>query len=229
MERREKISVQRWILFAIGMYLFGAGLALTIKAAMGVTPMSGVTTILNKIFPAISLGTFSFIINTSFFGLEFIFDPKNFNARKFLQIIPVFLTSVFIDLNMWIFSFVNPQTYVMNVVVLILGCAVMGVCFALLVKADVVLMPIEAFISILADRYNKSWGTCKIWIDVGMVVAAVAISLAVYQRIFEIREGTIISAVLVGKFTHWTQMLMEKNAKPEVQEEVVAVAPELSE
>lgn len=66
MERKEKITAQRWIMFAIGMYLFGAGIAITIKAAIGVTPLSGVTTILNKIFPAISIGTFSFGVNASF-------------------------------------------------------------------------------------------------------------------------------------------------------------------
>lgn len=210
MERKEKITAQRWIMFAIGMYLFGAGIAITIKAAIGVTPLSGVTTILNKIFPAISIGTFSFGVNASFLLCQYLFEPKSFKTKNFMQIIPVFLTSVFIDLNMWIFSFINPQSYVSALITLLVGCVVQGVCFALLVRAGIILMPIETFISLLARRFNKSWGICKIWMDVSMVILTIIISLIAYRRIEVIREGTLISALLVGRITQFTQLGMDR-------------------
>ena len=59
--------VKRWIVFFIGMFLMGTGIALSIKATIGVSPMSSITNLFYLIFPNISLGTFSFLLNFLFF------------------------------------------------------------------------------------------------------------------------------------------------------------------
>ena len=68
--------VKRWIVFFIGMFLMGTGIALSIKATIGVSPMSSITNLLILIFPNISLGTFSFLVNFLFLVAEFIVAPR---------------------------------------------------------------------------------------------------------------------------------------------------------
>ena len=47
-------------------------------------------------------------------------------------------------------------------------------------------------------RTHKNFGNIKVLVDSSMVLAAVLLSLAVLHTIVGLREGTIISAVLVG-------------------------------
>ena len=193
--------VKRWIVFLIGMFLMGTGIALGIKAGIGVSPMSSITNLGIVLFPKISLGTYSFLLNLLFFALEFILAPKTWHPSKILsQLVPTFICSVFIDMNMALVGGINPESYPAKIVVLLISCVVFGLSLALMVSADATLQPSEAFISVVADRTGKEWGNIRTVVDVSLVIIAAVVSLVVLHKFTTVREGTIVAAILNGQF-----------------------------
>lgn len=58
----------------------------------------------------------------------------------------------------------------------------------------------EAFIKAVSDRTGHNFGNVKIAFDVGCVALAAGLSLLLFRgQIIGVREGTVISALLVGQ------------------------------
>lgn len=201
---------KRWIVFTIGMFLMGSGIALIIKAGMGVSAMSSVTKVMTQVYPPLSLGTYTFFLNLTLFVGEFVVNPKEWAPKKLTQLIPTFVSSVFIDINMWIFASVSPANYLMQIVVLLVGCIVFGLSLACMVSADAILMPTEAFISVVAKKYGKEWGNIKTCLDVSLVIIAVIISLIAFHKIVAVREGTLVCALIIGQISRFFRRYTNK-------------------
>lgn len=57
---------------------------------------------------------------------------------------------------------------------------------------------------------KKEFGFLKIALDVVMVLIAIVLSLIFFGRIEGIREGTVITALLVGLFVKFFRQLLQK-------------------
>lgn len=195
------ISFKRYLMLLIGIYFMGTGIALIIKSSTGTSPMSSLTNVMTQVIPVLSLGTYTFLLNFLFFIGEFIVEPKSFAPAKFLQLIPTFILSVAVDANMMMFANVSPSSYVLQLVVLLIGCAFFGLSIAFMISANVILMPGEAFIKIICGKYHKEYGNIKTIVDVSLVILAVIVSLICLHTIYGVREGTLIAALTIGTFS----------------------------
>lgn len=76
---------------------------------------------------------------------------------------------------------------------------ILGFGISLSVIANVIMNSGEAFVKAISDTIHKQFGNVKIAFDVICVVVAFLLSLIFFNfNIVGIREGTIISALLVG-------------------------------
>lgn len=202
--------VKRWIIFVVGMFLMGTGIALIIKANMGVSPISSFTTVINELCPPITLGTCSFLLSVFFFVAEIVLKPAIWSPALLFQLVPSAISGVFIDINMLLLDKLAPSNYLFCILFLLLGCMVFGLSLALMVSADVMLMPTEAFISVFAERFHFKWGNVKSSVDFLIVIVSAIICLIAFQSIHFIREGTLISALLIGQFSKLFQRWSDK-------------------
>ena len=115
-----------------------------------------------------------------------------------LQIPVSIIFGYFIDLTMILFSWVNPEAYIMKIVYLLIGCLILGVGVYMEVLADVVMLPGESFVRAIVLTWKTNFGTTKICFDVSMSVIAAVLSFVFAGRLAGIREGTVIAALLVG-------------------------------
>jgi len=115
-----------------------------------------------------------------------------------LQIPVSIIFGYFIDLTMILFSWVNPEAYIMKIVYLLIGCLILGVGVYMEVLADVVMLPGESFVRAIVLTWKTNFGTTKICFDVSMSVIAAVLSFVFAGRLAGIREGTVIAAILVG-------------------------------
>ena len=99
---------------------------------------------------------------------------------------------------MLLFTWVNPQAYVMKIVDLLIGCLILGFGVYMEVLADVVMLPGESFVRAIVLTWETNFGTTKICFDVSMAVIAAALSFAFTGRLNGVCEGTVIAALLVG-------------------------------
>ena len=192
MEKRK-----RYLIFLVGLFVNSLGVSLITKANLGTSPISSIPYILSLNFP-FTLGNFTIFFSIFLIVLQLIILRKNFKLEHILQIPVSIIFGYFIDLTMILFSWVNPEAYIMKIVYLLIGCLILGVGVYMEVLADVVMLPGESFVRAIVLTWKTNFGTTKICFDVSMSVIAAVLSFIFAGSLAGVREGTVIAALLVG-------------------------------
>ena len=190
-------KLKRYLIFLVGLFVHSMGVSLITKANLGTSPISSIPYVLSLNFP-FTLGNFTIFFSIFLIVLQLIILRKNFKLEHILQIPVSIIFGYFIDLTMILFSWVNPEAYVMKIVYLLIGCLILGVGVYMEVLADVVMLPGESFVRAIVLTWKTNFGTTKICFDVSMAVIAAVLSFVFAGRLDGVREGTVIAALLVG-------------------------------
>lgn len=190
-------KLKRYLIFLVGLFVNSLGVSLITKANLGTSPISSIPYVLSLNFP-FTLGNFTIFFSIFLIVLQLIILRKNFKLEHILQIPVSIIFGYFIDLTMILFSWVNPEAYIMKIVYLLIGCLILGVGVYMEVLADVVMLPGESFVRAIVLTWKTNFGTTKICFDVSMSVTAAVLSFVFAGRLAGVREGTVIAALLVG-------------------------------
>ena len=221
MEKRK-----RYLIFLVGLFVNSLGVSLITKANLGTSPISSIPYVLSLNFP-FTLGNFTIFFSIFLIVLQLIILRKNFKLEHILQIPVSIIFGYFIDLTMILFSWVNPEAYIMKIVYLLIGCLILGVGVYMEVLADVVMLPGESFVRAIVLTWKTNFGTTKICFDVSMSVIAAVLSFVFAGRLAGVREGTVIAALLVGfiarllgkKFAFLKDMIFPESVSAENENE----------
>ncbi len=177
------------------------GIVFITKAALGTSPISSVPYVMSLSAP-LSFGGFTFLLNMLFLLLEMVLMGRREIGRKRVELlwqIPVVVVfSLSIDLSMFLMRSYAPLTYTQMLVSLVIGCAILSTGIGWAVKADVTMNPGEYLVSVISKRFRLAFGNVKLCFDSTLVLIALLLSLLLLHAIVGIREGTVISALLVG-------------------------------
>ena len=190
-------KLKRYLIFLVGLFVNSLGVSLITKANLGTSPISSIPYVLSLNFP-FTLGNFTIFFSILLIILQLIILRKNFKLEHILQIPVSIIFGYFIDLTMILFSWVNPEVYIMKIVYLLIGCMILGAGVYMEVLADVVMLPGESFVRAIVLTWKTNFGTTKICFDVSMAVIAAVLSFVFAGRLDGVREGTVIAALLVG-------------------------------
>ena len=190
-------KLKRYVIFLIGLFVNSLGVSLITKASLGTSPISSIPYVLSLSFP-FTLGNFTIFFSVFLILLQLLILRKNFKLEHVLQIPVSIIFGYFIDLTMLLFTWVNPQAYVMKIVYLLIGCLILGFGVYMEVLADVVMLPGESFVRAIVLTWETNFGTTKICFDVSMAVIAAVLSFVFTECLNGVREGTVIAALLVG-------------------------------
>ena len=190
-------KLKRYLIFLVGLFVNSLGVSLITKANLGTSPISSIPYVLSLDFP-FTLGNFTIFFSIFLIALQLIILRRNFKLEHILQIPVSIIFGYFIDLTMILFSWVNPEAYIMKIVYLLIGCLILGVGVYMEVLADVVMLPGESFVRAIVLTWKTNFGTTKICFDVSMSVIAAVLSFVFAGSLAGVREGTVIAALLVG-------------------------------
>ena len=190
-------TLKRYLIFLVGLFVNSLGVSLITKANLGTSQISSIPYVLSLNFP-FTLGNFTIFFSIFLIVLQLIILRKNFKLEHILQIPVSIIFGYFIDLTMILFSWVNPEAYIMKIVYLLIGCLILGVGVYMEVLADVVMLPGESFVRAIVLTWKTNFGTTKICFDVSMSVIAAVLSFIFAGSLAGVREGTVIAALLVG-------------------------------
>lgn len=191
--------IKRYAVLMIGLFFSALGVALTKYAELGVSPISSVANVMSCKFSFVSLGTWLIIWNCVLILGQILLLRKKFSFLQLLQIPLSFLFGWFTDISVWIVSFIPLNSYLVCLVMVLVGVIILGFGVSLSVIANVIMNSGEAFVKAVSDTINKEFGNVKIAFDVLCVFASLILSLLFFDfTIVGTREGTIISALLTG-------------------------------
>ena len=191
--------IKRYAVLMIGLFFSALGVALTKYAELGVSPISSVANVMSCKFSFVSLGIWLIIWNCVLILGQILLLRKKFSFLQLLQIPLSFLFGWFTDISVWIVSFIPLNSYLVCLVMVLVGVIILGFGVSLSVIANVIMNSGEAFVKAVSDTINKEFGNVKIAFDVLCVFASLVLSLLFFDfTIVGTREGTIISALLTG-------------------------------
>ena len=191
-------TVKRFSAMLIGMIVGALGLAIFVHLDLGVSPISTLPYALSQAFPALSLGTYSILQHLVFFALIVILLRREFRPFQLLILPCSMVFGYFVDLWNLLLSWLTPENYFVRLLLLLVGCVIVSASFSLIYISHVALEANTAMLNALVLRTGKPYGTLKTISDITIVLLAAAVSLIFLHRIVGIREGTIISALIIG-------------------------------
>lgn len=195
----KKEVFRRYIVFILGLFFAGIGVAFTKHGDLGVSPISSVANIMSIKFPIMTLGSWLIVWNCVLIVAQVMILRRNFKIYQLFQIPLSFLFGWFTDFGMWIASFIPVPNYRVKLVILLIGIVVLAFGISLSVIANVIMNSGEALVKAISDTIHKEFGYVKVSFDVTCVVVAVVLSFIFFHgKIVGTREGTIISALLTG-------------------------------
>jgi uncharacterized membrane protein YczE len=192
--------IRRAITYVAGIYVLTFGVSLAIRAGIGISPLSSLTRTMTLVYPPLSQGTYNFITELIALALTYLVLPSDFRLKSLLSLLPAFVLAMFLDLNLGLTGFIKLDAYSAKVVLLVVADALLAFGLFLMIRANLVLMPMDMFVNTLVKRTGWKWGNVKSVFDCALLVISAVIGLAFLAGIPFIREGTIINAVLVGQY-----------------------------
>ena len=190
-------KIKRYVVFIIGLYVNALGVAFVTKASLGTSPITSIPYVSSLNFKP-SLGNFTIIMSIVLILLQILILRKDFKLEHALQIPVSFAFGYMIDFCMWSTPFINPQLYPVKILCLLTGCVILGFGVWMEVIADVVMLPGESFVRAVAFKAHKEFV-----FDSSLAVIAVILSFVLSGQLQGVREGTVITALIVGFIARW--------------------------
>lgn len=187
----------RWLIFTAGLTILAFGIAMSIRAGLGTSPISSFPAVMGLATPW-SVGTWTAIMNIAFVALQIVLLRRDYDPFQLLQI-PIavvfgFLTDWFLEFLSWI----EPTSYPVQWFWTILAGILVGTGVFVQVAPRIVYTAGEGLVMTLARVTKVKFSTVKWMFDWSLVAIAVVCSLALLGRVEGVREGTLAAAFLVG-------------------------------
>jgi len=200
------------LVFIFGLFIIAVGVVLSVKADLGVSPISCTPYIYSLAFP-LTLGQTTIILNVLFICIQMLLLRKKYRMFQLVQFPVVFLFGFFIDLIMKYSAWMTPNNYFEQAVLCLLSCVVIGIGVFFEVKAALTYLPGEGLVMALTQTFGMEFGKTKIGTDSSLVGIGIVSALFFLGALEGIREGTVVAAVLIGyivRFLHIRYFLFEQ-------------------
>ncbi len=208
MSRKE--SFKRWVTLCAGLFIAAFGIGMVTDSQLGTAPISSLPYVLSLV-GGLSFGGYTFLINLLFFAAQYLILRGAFKTIHWLELPIILVFSTFIDLARLITVHMVPESYPLHILMCVVGSMLIGLGVSIEVVCRLTVVPGEGLIMAIAYRSKRILGNIKILFDVSLVLSALVLSFFCFGKIAGLREGTIISALLVGSFikffSRWGQRL----------------------
>lgn len=204
---KEKPIIIRYLIFALGMAINSFGISFITKSALGTSQISSVPYVLSLKFSFFSFGVWSFLVNMLFILGQIVLLKREFKPIQFLQIPVNILFSWLIDVCMFFLGWLQPETFLVKLICLLIGCLILALGVTIEISPNVITVPGEGIvraISIAVNRHSPDirFGSIKVIFDVSLIVLAAILSFLFFGSLKGVGLGTVISALLVGRFVN---------------------------
>lgn len=195
-----KLRRKNYIIFFLSVIIIGTAITLITNAGVGATAVTSLPFVISEIW-GISFGLMTAIFNILWVLLQILIQREQFPKIQFMQFFVSFLLGFSVDISNVFLADIVPKSYLSQLFMLVIGCLIMGLGIFLQLIAKVVYNPAEGIVSVITEKTKYSFSTVKTAFDITLVILSILLGLIATGRVTGIREGTIISALIIGPFT----------------------------
>lgn len=187
-------------IYCLGLVVLSFGVTLSVSSNLGVSPVSSLPYVVSQILP-FSLGACTTVIYALYILAQMLLSGKGFQPALLLQLVFSTLFGYFVDAAKWILGDFMLPGYLGQLAMLIASILLISFSIVLYMDVQLVPMPAEGLVACIAEKNEKPFSTIKTLFDCSSVLAAAVLCLIFLRKITGIREGTILTALLVGRMT----------------------------
>ena len=190
--------LKRYLLLLVGLSIMAFGVAFSIKASLGTSPISSVPYVVS-LFTPLTVGTATITMHCVFILLQILILRKNYHPIQLMQLPVAFFFGYLTDFGVWAVQGITCNTYWQQWIVCLIGILLVAVGVSFEVKAGVVVLAGEGVVLAICKVLPKvKFGYMKVGFDVTLVVIACVLSIVFTGHLQGVREGTVAAALLVG-------------------------------
>ena len=189
--------VKRYLFLAAGLAIMAFGVAFSIKAALGISPISSLPYVVS-LFTPLSVGTATILMHCVFILLQICILRKKFQPVQLMQLPVALVFGYLTDFGVWAIERIPCQGYLMQWIFCVIGIVLVAVGVSCEVTAHVVVLAGEGVVLTVCRVCPIQFGAMKVIFDVSLVALACALSFLFLGRLEGVREGTIAAALFVG-------------------------------
>ena len=197
MEKTHIYIIRRYLLLLAGLAIMAFGVAFSIKASLGTSPISSVPYVVS-LFAPLTVGTATIIMHCVFILLQILILRKKYHPIQLMQLPVAFFFGYLTDFGVWAVQGITCDHYLQQWLVCLIGIFLVAVGVSLEVKAGVVVLAGEGVVLAICKILPVKFGYMKVGFDVTLVAIACVLSFVFTGRLQGVREGTVAAALLVG-------------------------------
>lgn len=202
----------RVVIYIIGLFFMAMGVAFAVNSDLGVSPVTSLPYVVSLI-SGTALSTCVIIVYGTYILLQILILRKEFRIINLTQIIFSSIFGYFTDFTKWLLGDFALPTYAGQLAMLAISIVMVAFGVFLYLEVDLVSMPMEGLTQAIAKKLNKPFHNVKVVVDCASVVIGITLSFVFLHGLFGIREGTVITAIVVGKIMG----LFKKPLQPVIQ------------
>lgn len=193
----KKELAKRYLLLVVGLFIMAFGVAFSICADLGTSPISSLPYVASRITP-LTVGNATIIMHCAFIALQILILRRRYQPVQLMQLAVAVVFGYMTDFAVWATEGVSYSAYWQQAVLCIVGIILVGIGVSCEVTAGVITVAGEGLVIAITRVCPIKFSTMKIIFDCSLVVAASALSLIFLHGLYGVREGTIAAAIFVG-------------------------------
>ena len=205
-----KRLVARIAVYILGLLVLAFGVVFAINSDLGISPVNA--------FPRAASLVFGFgmgISVTVFFMLcillQIVLLCKEFKLINLTQIIYSFIFGYFMDFAVFMKGGFTLPTYAGQLTMFAISLILIPTGLSLYMEAKFVPLPAEGLVIAITQKLpNSTFSRVKVVFDCVLVSLAMLLTLIFLGGIYGVREGTVISAIFIGRLIPHTRKVISR-------------------
>lgn len=197
MDKLPVYIAKRYLLLLAGLSIMAFGVAFSIKASLGTSPISSVPYVVS-LFAPLTVGTATIVMHCVFILLQILILRRNYHPIQLMQLPVAIIFGYLTDFAVWAIQGIGVSSYLNQWVYCIIGILLVGTGVSFEVTAGVVTVAGEGFVLAVCKAFPVKFANMKISFDVTLVLISCILSLVFLGGLYGVREGTIAAALCVG-------------------------------
>lgn len=197
-KRTWQAYVKRCLFLCAGLAVMAFGVAFSIRADLGTSPISSVPAAVSAFTP-LTVGTATIIMHCVFIALQILILRRRYQPIQLMQLPVAVVFGYLTDFAVWALRDVTYSAYWQQWLLCIVGILLVALGVRFEVTAGVVVLAGEGLVLAICEAAPRlHFSYMKVAFDVTLVVIACVLSLIFLHRLSGVREGTVAAAVCVG-------------------------------
>lgn len=190
----------RCVFLFAGLSVTAFGVALSVKAALGTSPVSSLPFVLAAV-SGLPLGTTTIFMNILFILLQVALLRRQFPLYQLLQLPASVVFGVMIDAASFVLQPLTCTSYLQQWITCIAGIVLVALGVSMEVTAGIITIANEGIVLTLSKVTGIKFSSLKMAFDISLVCISSLLSLTALGYLTGVREGTVATALCVGLLT----------------------------